>query len=74
MAAVVSPITVQAVKDAGLAAPIIAAVVTIVRLFERIRKRNFGFDDGFAALSLAILLIFVAGLFVHLGDPSAYNE
>ncbi|KAG6853787.1 hypothetical protein C0991_001376 [Blastosporella zonata] len=66
----ISPITVQAVKDVGLAAPIIASVVTFARLFERIRKRKFGFDDGFAALSLALLWVFVAGLFVHLGDPT----
>lgn len=68
--AAVSPITVDSVKAIGLAGPITAAVVTIVRLVERTRNRKFGYDDGFAALSLAILLVFVAALFVHLGDPT----
>ncbi|GLB40606.1 putative expressed protein [Lyophyllum shimeji] len=65
-----SPITVDSVKAIGLAGPIIAGVVTVVRLGERTRNRKFGWDDVWAALSLAILLTFVASLFVHLGDPT----
>ncbi|KAF5381672.1 hypothetical protein D9615_005562 [Tricholomella constricta] len=65
-----SPITVHSLKVLGLAGPIIAAVVTLVRLFERIRSKRFGYDDGFAALSLAILVVFVVSLFTHLGDPT----
>ncbi|KAF5382040.1 hypothetical protein D9615_004208 [Tricholomella constricta] len=68
--AAVSPITVNSLKVVGLAGPITAAVVTLIRLFERVRNRKFGYDDGFAALSLSILIIFVVALFVHLGDPS----
>ncbi|KAG5641228.1 hypothetical protein DXG03_005694, partial [Asterophora parasitica] len=54
----------------GLGAPITAWVVTLVRLFERTRNRKFGWDDGFAALSMSILVLFVVALFVHLGDPT----
>ncbi|KAG5641823.1 hypothetical protein DXG03_004142 [Asterophora parasitica] len=68
--AAVSPITVDLLKAVGLAAPITAGVVTLVRLFERTRNRKFGWDDGFAALSMSILVLFVVGLFVHLGDPT----
>ncbi|KAG6909978.1 hypothetical protein DXG01_013978 [Tephrocybe rancida] len=54
----------------GLAGPIVASLVTIVRLAERTRNRKFGFDDSFALLSVLIVWVFVAGLFVHLGDPT----
>ncbi|KAF8066919.1 hypothetical protein FPV67DRAFT_1215799 [Lyophyllum atratum] len=65
-----SPITLYSVKVLGLAGPITAACVTLVRLFERTRSRRFGYDDGFAALALSILVVFVVTLFTHLGDPT----
>lgn len=45
-------------------------VITAFRLFERIRTRKFGLDDAFALLSALMLLVFVVGMFIHLGDPS----
>ncbi|KAG6868586.1 hypothetical protein C0993_000851 [Termitomyces sp. T159_Od127] len=63
-------VTVHDVKVIGLAGPIFAAVVTLIRLFERIRLKRFGFDDSWAAFSMSILVVFVAALFVHLGDPT----
>ncbi|RDB22156.1 hypothetical protein Hypma_010678 [Hypsizygus marmoreus] len=66
----VSPFTVDSLKAVGLAGPIIAGVVTVIRLFERARSRRFGYDDGFAILAMLILIIFVVALFVHLGDPT----
>ncbi|KAG6875372.1 hypothetical protein C0992_004073 [Termitomyces sp. T32_za158] len=52
-------ITVADVKVIGLVAPIIAAVVTLIRIFERIRLKRFGIDDVWAAFSLIILILFV---------------
>ncbi|KAG6840252.1 hypothetical protein C0991_007909 [Blastosporella zonata] len=65
-----SPITVSDVKVIGLAGPIIAALVTVIRLFERARLKRFGIDDAWAAFSLSILILFVVALFTHLGDPT----
>lgn len=47
-------------------------VVTVIRIIERIRTKRWGVDDSFAGLATAMLLVFVVGMFVHLGDPSKY--
>ncbi|KAG6877677.1 hypothetical protein C0992_009503 [Termitomyces sp. T32_za158] len=56
-------------KVLGLVGPIMAGVVTIIRLFERFRRKRLGVDDAWAAFALVILIVFEVSLFLHLGDP-----
>ncbi|KAJ8693066.1 hypothetical protein PTI98_010314 [Pleurotus ostreatus] len=64
------PPTIDNVKVTALTAPTVAMVVTVVRIIERIRTKRWGVDDSFASLATAMLLVFVVGMFVHLGDPT----
>ncbi|KAL0953249.1 hypothetical protein HGRIS_004501 [Hohenbuehelia grisea] len=58
-------VTIETVKTTALVVPTIAYVITIFRLYERIRTRNFGTDDAFALLSTLMMLVFVIGMFLH---------
>ncbi|KAG6860510.1 hypothetical protein C0995_010334 [Termitomyces sp. Mi166 len=58
----------------GFVGPILAGVFTIVRLFERFRRRQFGVDDAWAVLSLTVLIIFEVALFLHIGNPARLSQ
>ncbi|KAG6872050.1 hypothetical protein C0995_013569 [Termitomyces sp. Mi166 len=65
-------ITVYDMKVVGLVGPIVAGIFTIVRLFDRLRRKQFGIDDALAAFALLIFIVFEVALFIHLhlGNPS----
>jgi len=53
---------------AGIVFPILALVATTTRLGERVRTRKWGWDDTWAAICLAAIIMFTFALFVFFGD------
>ena len=52
----------------GLICPVLALIATATRLGERVRTRKWGWDDTWAAICLATLIMFVFALFTFFGD------
>lgn len=55
-------------KAVGLAMPIIAAVITLCRLGERMRQRRLWLDDAWAAFALVLNIIFFVINYMYLSN------
>jgi len=52
----------------------LATVVTFFRLFDRARSARLWWDDAWAALTVIFINIFMAGVEIHLQDPSRHSQ
>jgi hypothetical protein len=62
------PLIDTVVSVTGIVCPALALIATVTRLGERVRTRKWGWDDTWASMCLAVLIMFTFALFVFFGD------